>query len=229
MALNPVEKTILIVDDEADLCEILQFDLEDAGYQTLIASQAHEALDVLKNKEADLVVSDIRMPGGDGIFLLDALREKHFEIPPVIFVSGFADISVEEAYHKGANGVFSKPLATDSLLDYLAFTLNDPQDRWKKKSEWKSAIEINIETKSVEAALESKQITFGRGGFFINLDDTLPRTNEQIHFKLNFKESNTIIEGLGVCRWQRNTGEGKTLPKGIGIEFLELDLSLIHI
>ena len=56
--------------------EILELELEDAGYNTEVASQAHEALDVLDDKHIDLIVSDIRMPGGDGVFLLDSVIER---------------------------------------------------------------------------------------------------------------------------------------------------------
>src|SRR6478736_4081441 len=92
------QKTILVVDDEVDLCEILQFDLEDAGFKVFIAFRASDALAILQKHKVDLIVSDIRMPGGDGVYLLGEVRKQHFENPPVIFVSGFADVTLAEAF-----------------------------------------------------------------------------------------------------------------------------------
>ncbi|SMF62085.1 response regulator [Pseudobacteriovorax antillogorgiicola] len=231
MGFNPEEKTILVVDDEADLCEILQFDLEDVGYKTLTASQAHEALNQIEKNHVDLVVSDIRMPGGDGVYLLDSLREKDIENPPVVFVSGFADITVDEAYHKGVNSVFSKPLATEKLLSYIEFSLKEPMERWKRQTDWTKESSIQLSFASISEAKKSHKLAVGRGGAFVALEDSLPRASETFHFKFDIEDSQSTLEGLAVCRWQRNSaGEEERHPKGVGIEFLELtDASIVFL
>ena len=230
MAFSPEEKTILVVDDEADLCEILQFDLEDIGYQTLTASQAHEALEQISSHHVDLIVSDIRMPGGDGIFLLDSLREKDPSAPPIVFVSGFADITIDEAYHRGVNSVFSKPLATEKLLEYIEFSLKEPMERWKRQTDWNKEHSIEKKYSSLEEAANGRDLVIGRGGAFIRLEDNLPRPSETFHFKFDIEDTQSTIEGLAICRWQRNTTNKDSQPKGIGIEFLELtDASIVFL
>lgn len=229
MGFDPKNKTILVVDDEADLCEILQFDLEDAGYNTFIANQAHEALEKIEQNAVDLVVSDIRMPGGDGVFLLDSLRAQDLASPPVIFVSGFADITVDEAYHKGVNSVFAKPLATERLMEYIEFCIESPMERWKKRSNWEDAPILKVKLPEKEDRKVPSPI-IGRGGAFIPLDQPLSWNSEKVHLRIEIPETQSTIEGLGICRWQRTSSSQSDLPKGVGIEFLELsDESIVYL
>ena len=221
MGFSAEDKTILVVDDETDLCEILQFDLEDVGYQTLAASHAVEALEIINDKHVDLVVSDIRMPGGDGIHLLDSLRKKDPRDPPIIFVSGFADITLEEAYSKGVANVFSKPLATDNLLDYIKFTLLDPMERWKKTCEWQQTVRIERDFPTIAGSKENRCPLVGRGGAFLFLERDFPRLGTEFYFKLNFEDVHSSLEGVGICRWQRNSKE-HSKSNGVGLEFKEL-------
>ncbi|MFW7379060.1 MAG: response regulator [Oligoflexus sp.] len=223
MAFEPSEKTILIVDDEVDLCEILQFDLEDAGFQTHSANQAYQALDLLQQYPIDLVISDIRMPGGDGIVLLDAIRKKDFQDPPVIFVSGFADISVEEAYHRGVSGIFSKPLCSEKLLEYIQLVLQTPMERWKRRSDWDQSPAFEISCKSLDDCKQNACVRLGRGGIFIRSEGKLPRPGDLIHIKCNIEDRHSQIEGLAICRWLRNRHISNAHVRGIGLEFMELN------
>src|SRR5258708_2581984 len=108
-SVNPKDHTLLIVDDEVDLREVLTYSLQRVGFKVLEAANGKEAFDIIKKQKIDLVVSDIQMPGGNGIELLDNIRANHHELPVLLFLTGFADISVEEAYNKGAEALFSKP------------------------------------------------------------------------------------------------------------------------
>ena len=68
------KKSVLVVDDEEDLREILRFELEDQGYNVLEADGVDEALSRLSKNHVDVVVSDIRMPERSGIELLKEIR-----------------------------------------------------------------------------------------------------------------------------------------------------------
>jgi len=74
----PPVKTVLIVDDEANFREALAFLLKMEGYKILTAESGHSALKLLKERKVDVVVSDIRMPDGDGIELLRRLKRTQF-------------------------------------------------------------------------------------------------------------------------------------------------------
>lgn len=225
MSQQDVQKIILIVDDEPDLREILQFELEDAGYNTLEAGQAHEAIEQVRKHKPDMVVSDIRMPEGDGLFLLDSLRKESEAYPPMVFVTGFADITPEEAYHRGINRVFTKPMTIESLLEFISFSLKEPQERYKKTSDWGEFDTLEKSLGGVDELKDGKDFVLGRGGFFAALDDQSISVGDKFHFKVNVGES--CLEGLAISLWQRgsNTDVGQT--KGVGAQFLELTESSI--
>lgn len=114
---------ILVVDDEPDLCEILQFILEDKGFIVETAKTCMEAVIRLEAQGFDLVLSDIRMPCGGGLELLDKLRDRQLQLP-VVLISGFADILKDEAMAKGAAALLCKPIHREHLLEVVESMLS---------------------------------------------------------------------------------------------------------
>ncbi len=109
-------KTILIVDDEPELCELFEYDLTSKGYNVITANGGNEGFDTFKMKETDidLVVSDIRMPKGDGIEFLQNIRSINQDVP-VILLTGFADVNEEEVKSMGAFCLLNKPIRAKQL------------------------------------------------------------------------------------------------------------------
>ncbi len=114
---NLKEYTILVVDDDEDLREIMTLILKGAGLNVLSANSGIEALEVIKLSKIDLVVSDIRMPNGDGLYLLDKVRENDPKSPVVIFVTGYSDISESEILARGATKLITKPFDRNLLIE----------------------------------------------------------------------------------------------------------------
>src|SRR6187401_2544154 len=109
---------LLIAEDDADLRDLLQDDLEDAGYETLAAIDSRAALRHIERQreQIDLLITDVRMPGMTGDQLLAVMREKRPEAP-VIIVTAFG--SVEQAVEMVKAGAFQyliKPFDTGDLL-----------------------------------------------------------------------------------------------------------------
>jgi CheY-like chemotaxis protein len=104
-----MEKTVLIVDDEKDICELLGFQLQREGLKSFSANSGSEALVFLSSNKVDLIISDVRMPNGDGPSLLKSLRASGNNTP-LIFLSGFADIDDPGAKSLGAIGLVAKPV-----------------------------------------------------------------------------------------------------------------------
>lgn len=116
---------LLIAEDNADLRDLLQDDLEDAGYETIVAIDGKAALaQIEREREAiDLLVTDVRMPGLTGDQLLAAVRQNRPEVP-VIVITAFG--SVEQAVEMVKAGAFqylTKPFDTDELLQTVAKAL----------------------------------------------------------------------------------------------------------
>ena len=103
--------TILIVDDEVDLCESMVFIFEDGGYKSYVAYNVKQAMEIVKNHNIDFVVSDIRMPRETGVDLLRQIKAYNPEKPKVILVTGYSDVSEEACLQEGR----SYDSQTDSL------------------------------------------------------------------------------------------------------------------
>ncbi|KAA0230877.1 sigma-54-dependent Fis family transcriptional regulator [candidate division KSB1 bacterium] len=100
---------MLIVDDEESVRESLEKVLKKAGYLTRTASSGEEAMQLMSQAAADLVLTDLRMPEGDGITLLKNLKKKHPDCE-VILLTGYGTIETAvEAVKEGAYDFITKP------------------------------------------------------------------------------------------------------------------------
>mgnify|MGYP001559027104 CR=1 FL=1 len=111
--------TLLVVDDEADLRECIAEDFESRGFTVLTAENGTQALEVIQSRPVDLVISDMRMPHGDGMFLLEQIRARHPEIPVVILITGHADHSEKACLEKGARKILTKPFDANRLQELI--------------------------------------------------------------------------------------------------------------
>ncbi len=111
---------ILIVDDEVDICEMMSFTFDSHGFETLIAHDAAEAFELVKKENPDLVVSDIRMPKGGGMKLLEDIKKFNPEKPKVFLITGYSDNTREEAIAAGAEDVLSKPIKLQDLVERVS-------------------------------------------------------------------------------------------------------------
>lgn len=107
---------VLIVDDDPAMGEMLASMLGEAGYQTDTASSAPEAAEVAATTDFDVVLSDIKMPGGSGIDLVGQMRDLRPETP-VVLMTAFGSIdSAVEAMQAGAFDYVTKPFKRDEIL-----------------------------------------------------------------------------------------------------------------
>ena len=108
-------KTILIVDDSYDILEVLHRQLSTLNYRTFQASDVTDAIDILQNSGIDLLITDLKMPGIDGMELVKYASE-HFPDVPVLVITGFPSVSgAVEAVKSGAMEYLIKPFTTQEL------------------------------------------------------------------------------------------------------------------
>ena len=112
---------LLVVDDEVELRETLAEELEENGYMVTQAAGGEQALNILLavEQKVDLVISDVQMPGGDGVGLLKAIRAKNPNLPMVIMMTGFANLSPQEAQSLGAYSMVGKPFELKIMLESI--------------------------------------------------------------------------------------------------------------
>lgn len=128
------KQRILIVDDEEDICMILSYSLQKAGYETLVAHSAEEALANyelrIKNYEVDLILLDIMMGEMSGLEMAERLKSENGKvksenhIPPIIFLTALSDEdTVLQGFQLGADDYISKPFRIAEVLARVAAVL----------------------------------------------------------------------------------------------------------
>lgn len=111
-----MQKTLLIVDDEPDIREMLKMDFELEGFTVFEANSAIEALEFLKSNQVQIVISDFRMPQMTGFEMLLKIREKNKSEPKVIIITGFADCTRDQVIEAGGVDMLTKPIDFNKLL-----------------------------------------------------------------------------------------------------------------
>ncbi len=108
---------ILVVDDEAQIRELIRVYLKKQGFDVSTAATSEEALGVLGRRSADLVVLDIGLADEDGLKVLVEIKKNHPSLHVIMLTGmGFVEDLLQEAVQKGADGYVSKELPLDELL-----------------------------------------------------------------------------------------------------------------
>lgn len=202
-------KKILVVDDEIDLVDALSFDFKRKGFDVYCAYNGKEAFEIVEKQKIDLIISDIRMPGGDGIELLQKVK-KIPNPPKLIFSTGFSEIGMDEAFDLGAEDVVAKPFERKELHSKIELALKDFQ---KKYSEVKVCNDHFIQVKP-------DAVTLGRGGVHLVLDlGENISAGKEILFEVNFLKS-FKVKAHGRVKYIHKM-EGRKI--GVGVEYLALE------
>jgi len=116
-------KRILLVDDEDFLREVLSEIFNSAGAITTTAENGSIAFDLLQKDRFDVVISDIRMPGGDGLSLVENINTQLDYHPKVFLCSGFNDIPAEKTNTLDVVEIFTKPFSVDKMIESVSKAL----------------------------------------------------------------------------------------------------------
>lgn len=109
---------ILVVDDEPDLRDVISSRFELEGCEVTLAENGQSAIDAMKANRFDAVITDVRMPGGNGIELLDAIKINGDQAA-VILISGFTDLALQDALDRGAKALLIKPFDLDDIINVV--------------------------------------------------------------------------------------------------------------
>ncbi len=112
--------TILVVDDDPSMCELLRMHLSSAGYEVQVAADAIIAGHMVLRRPPDLIITDVNMPYMDGFEFVAALRaDKTLPYIPVLFLSSSEETD-NRGKELGAIGYVTKPVRADRLLEVVA-------------------------------------------------------------------------------------------------------------
>jgi len=126
--VHPRKKKILAVDDDGLVRRSLELLLTEAGYEPTVAGSGEEALAAIKRKHFDLLITDMRMPGMDGLQVIQAVRdycrEKMKHSIPEIMLTAYNDDRVKEsALRLGVKEFLLKPFKVEEFLKVLEHNL----------------------------------------------------------------------------------------------------------
>ncbi len=114
-----MKKQILLVDDEQDIREVLAMALQDMGYDVIEAEDGEQALRIFREQRPAIVITDIKMPGIDGIELLQRIKESN-PATEVIMITGHGDMSLAvSSFRKDAVEFITKPISVTDLSNAL--------------------------------------------------------------------------------------------------------------
>ncbi len=115
------KQTILVVDDEKDLLDLIEYNLKKEGFQVLKAENGEEGIKVAKEHKPDLVLLDIMMPKMDGLEAVEIMRmDDALKKIPIIFLTARSDEKTEvEGLDKGGDDFITKPISTTKLVSRI--------------------------------------------------------------------------------------------------------------
>ncbi len=111
--------TVLLVDDEPDILQLLEITLARMNLSTLRATTLAEARAHLDNHRPDLCLTDMKLPDGNGLTLIEHMQHNYPEIPVAMITAHGSVESVIDALTLGAFAFVTKPLALNNLLDLV--------------------------------------------------------------------------------------------------------------
>lgn len=110
-----MKSKIMVVDDEMHIRELVRFYLDKAGFDTIEAANAEEALDIVGNQYIDLAVVDIMMPGMDGFELVEQMRQ-YREFPVIMLTAKSQSKDKLRGFSLGIDDYVTKPFDPDELM-----------------------------------------------------------------------------------------------------------------
>ena len=153
------KETILIVDDEEDIRELLQFNLVKEGYDVILADTGERSLELAKNKNPQLIVLDLMLPGIDGLSVCKKLKSepKTASIPIVMLTAKGEESDIVTGLEIGADDYVTKPFSPKVLIARIRKLLR----KTILHAEEKAAIkihELSIDTARYEVLVKNKKV-----------------------------------------------------------------------
>ncbi|MFY0697625.1 MAG: response regulator transcription factor [Balneola sp.] len=135
------KQTILVVDDEKDLLDLIEYNLRKEGFDVLKAENGEEGIAMAKEHSPDLVLLDIMMPKMDGLQAVEEMRkDNELKKIPIILLTARSDEKTEvEGLNKGSDDYITKPISTTKLISRIKAVLR----RFDEKEETTNILEVH--------------------------------------------------------------------------------------
>lgn len=180
---------ILVIDDDSGMLTTLSYILKDMGYDVVSCSLAVEALEIIKKQAFDVIISDIRMPGMNGVELMKKVKQISPGTPIVMITAYTMHALVEEAKREGALAVFSKPLDMNQMIAFFDDFKNKGKERPAESDPKYTSLYKKLEEKDkiIEGLRKELSEIKNNPGKHLELENKKVRS-EQLSTVLNSKE-----------------------------------------
>jgi len=163
---------ILVIDDDPLICKGLKFQLEQAGYRVMTATNASAALDTIARRTFDAVLLDIGLPGRDGLSVCQEIKA-NYDVPIIFLTARRRELDEIVGLQVGADDYITKPFSVDLVLAHLKAVLRRQQN-WHERSECRviSVGDFTVEPDPHRAMLKGEMLALA------------PREFDLLHFFL---------------------------------------------
>ena len=128
------KKTVLIVEDEKNIVDIIRFNLQRTGYNTLEAYDGEAGLALAREKKPDLILLDVMMPKKDGFTLAQEIRQSNAEVPIIFLTAKTLKEDILEGFKIGADDYITKPFSMEELVFRIEAILRRVRGKKNKES-----------------------------------------------------------------------------------------------
>lgn len=178
---------VLVTDDEVSIREVLAEGLDSFGYAVTQAGNAAEAFEIVKRGGVDLVLSDIDMPGENGLSLLGRIKSFDPDID-VIMVTGVVDLEVAVGtIRQGAADYVSKPFNLEEVRIVVERTF-EKRRLIRENREYQEKLELKVAERTQELVGKNREVE----GLYADLEDSYESTLEAMITALDFRDNETL-------------------------------------
>ncbi len=152
------KSTIVIIEDEKDFLELLEYSLQKAGFETIGFLSTKNVKKLLREEKIDLMIVDRNLPHIEGSEFVKALRSSGINIPTIFATAKDSDQDIEEGFERGADDYLTKPYSIKELILRIKAILKRTSPTTSDKLEFKD-ISLDINSRKVNVGKNEIELT----------------------------------------------------------------------
>ena len=184
-----MQKTILIVEDEKFILEILEFNLQKEGYKTITAYDGQQAIQLFEKLQPDLILLDLMLPKIDGLEVCKRIR-KSSDVPIIMLTAKDEEIDKVLGLEIGADDYLTKPFSNRELLARIKAILRRFYYKQNSADEKRKQEEFGVKSKIKEKISSLKRISIDRQNFSVLKDNkNIDLTQKELELLIYFLDN----------------------------------------
>lgn len=219
-------RTVIIVGKDAAARETIAGQFQSFQCRILLASSASEALNHVQMSPTpiDVILMEVGESVSETFEFVDRITGLS-QSPPIFLIANAADANLNEAFYRGVEAIFFRPVQFNDMLKGISFTLEVLMDRSDRRHKRRRVHHVTVEFQNESTGVTSSGhvMNISRSGMYVCAQANLPALQQIVNFRMSL-EHNGIqeISGRAIVRWIRTRSEfGR--PPGFGVEFKGLD------